>query len=250
VVYLGLTGSSSISADWWFLRSRDDGDTFDLLEEGHFSLCGMAVYILQPDPVDPASVFRARSCVAGRNTSVPIEVSRDFGATFTTSFAAPLEFPAVLVGGQGAQPDRWYLASRRDSRAGGSTVFRSDDGAVSWDEALTFRQDPSPAGPVGSNVTLGGLAYDPANPDAVWVALTGDGDGVLASLDGGANWFDAGAHGLGVAQQLALGIDGENLYLATDQGLWRASLSAPQPQPEVPAEDVPAVDDSSRPQGK
>ena len=43
---------------------------------------------------------------------------------------------------------------------------------------------------------------------------------------------DLGRQDLGTIADLALGIDGVNLYAASDQGLWRLNLmEAPQPRP-------------------
>jgi hypothetical protein len=49
--------------------------------------------------------------------------------------------------------------------------------------------------------------------------------GVLASLDGGTSWNPLGQDLAGV-NDLILGGDGQTLYAATNQGVWRIRLSA------------------------
>jgi hypothetical protein len=81
---------------------------------------------------------------------------------------------------------------------------------------------------------------DPSQPDRLYVGLNeyvGSfqdrlriASRVKTSQDGGQTWMDLGQQDPGAIVDLALGIDGQNLYLATDQGLWRLSLS-PQPAP-------------------
>jgi len=73
-------------------------------------------------------------------------------------------------------------------------------------------------------VTVGDLTYDPGTPDRVWVTLTEGARGVLSSTDGGASWVEAGPADPGRVNALTLGIDARNLYVATDQRLWRLRL--------------------------
>lgn len=81
---------------------------------------------------------------------------------------------------------------------------------------------------------LAGLAYDPAVPDRVYVGVNENvressntrrvGRRVITSGDGGATWMNLSEQDIGAIQALALGIDGRNLYAATDQGVWRLPL--------------------------
>jgi hypothetical protein len=50
---------------------------------------------------------------------------------------------------------------------------------------------------------------------------------VTASFDAGRSWSPLGRQDLGTLYDLALGIDGQNLYAATDQGVWRLALAQP-----------------------
>ena len=245
LVYLAVGGGRSAPADFRFFRSRDGGATWQQLEEQHFSLCSWDVPILQPHPADAQRVFRAADCIAGRNFGETLDQSTDAGDSWTPlfnpqPFAPPfLGYPQHLVGGQGPQPRRFYLAVNRDRRAGGSSVVRSDDDGATWSEVLAYRGGGSPGfapdvDPNAPNVRLGGLAYEPAQPDHVYVGrqvfpgffAPPAGGAVAASLDGGGTWADLGRQDIGAVSDLAMGADGRWLFAATDQGLWRWRLGA------------------------
>ena len=226
LVYVGLTGGPTNSPDFRFLRSRDGGATWEPLEEFRNSLCGWGVRILEPHPTDPQRVFRTANCYAGRNLSDAVRQSLDTGTTWADLFEPELAFPTRLVGGAGAAPGRFYLAANRDARAGGSSVFRSDDDGRTWTEALAFRGGGTQEQPDRPNVQIGGLADDPAAPNRVYVGLAGGGRGVRASSDGGRTWADLDGEHLGAINALALGPTGSDLYAATDSGLWRLPLEA------------------------
>lgn len=215
LVYLALTGAAIPSSQYLLLKSRDGGTTFETVWDAHPSTCGMTVSILMPDMANAATLYEASACISGRTSDVGVVVSHDQGKTLQASFHEPLEYANRLVGGAGVDPTRLYLTSTRDARAGGgSTLWRSDDGAQSWTSVLVSRPESD------TQVSIADLAYDPAGPDHVWIATT---DGVLESLDGGQTWQDDGAHDLAVASRLVLGIDGRHLYLANDQGVWQQS---------------------------
>ena len=245
LLYLGVGGGRNAPADFRFFRSRDAGSTWQQLEEHHFSLCSWDVPILQPHPTDAGRVFRAADCIAGRNFGETLAQSTDQGETWTAlfnpqPFAPPfVGYPQHLVGGQGLEPLRFYLAVNRDRRAGGSSVVRSDDDGATWDEVLAYRGGGSPGfapdvDPNAPNVRLGALAYDPANPDQVYIGRQvfpgffepASGGAVAASLDGGGTWSDLGRQDIGAVNDLAFGVDGQFLFAAADQGLWRLRLGA------------------------
>jgi len=113
-------------------------------------------------------------------------------------------------------------------------LLRSDDDGASWDTVLdfqgggTFNQDQT-----AFSVQIAGLADDPNNPDAVYVARNGAypgfpptpvTNGVTQSSDGGQTWNDLGNQQEGTIADLALGIDGQYLFLATDHGGARLPL--------------------------
>ena len=242
IIYAGLVNSSSIADTFWFLRSIDGGATWEVVEHPQpMSLCGWGVRLLQPHPIDPSRVFRAAGCTAGRDFGVVLRQSTDGGTTWVPWFstiddatAVPDHYPRQLVGGSGAAPTRFYLAANRDARLGGSDLVRSDDDGASWASILAYRGGGSPgfAGPDNDpsapNITLGGLTYDPSNPDRVFVGLAGDGSGAMFSPNGGTTWCSVGQQPIGAVRDLALGVDRANLYAATDSGVWRFQLDTPQ----------------------
>jgi hypothetical protein len=248
LVYLGLVGAPGISGDFWFLRSRDGGASWEQLEEHHNTLCGWGVPILLPHPTESGRVFRAANCLAGRNFGDALWHSADQGAAWSRVFGAAtlnaadpqLAYPARLVGGRGAAPARYFLAANRDARFGGASLFRSDDDGRSWLEVLAFRGGGTMDRPDAPQVRLGGLAYDPGRPERVYVgvnAYAGDATGrtlstsrVQTSAGGGDAWTDLGRRDLGEIDDLALGVDGRSLYLATDRGLWRLRLDGIPPR--------------------
>ena len=249
LLYLGVAGNPGGSSDFRFLRSRDAGASWQLLEHKQFTLCVWGVPILQPHPTDIQRVLRAADCTAGRDFGESLDQSLNQGDAWTPIFnPQPSEppapgYPRRLVGGQGAAATRFYLAVNRDRRLGGSTLFRSDDDGATWTAVLAYRGGGSSGytqstlaqpedDPNAPNVWLGGLAYDPTNPDQVYVGRrsypgyfdAADGGGVVASSDGGETWADLGSQDIGAVSDLALGIDGQNLYAATEHGLWRLKL--------------------------
>jgi hypothetical protein len=131
------------------------------------------------------------------------------GVDFNIMLMSSGHYPTLLVGGRGANPNRFYTLATSDDPT--QELHRSDDGGLNWTLASTF----------ATKANGQGLEYDPATPDRVYVA-PGSG-GVKRSDDGGQTWTD-----LGLADQrvngLALGVDGGNLYAATDTGVFRLPL--------------------------
>lgn len=95
----------------------------------------------------------------------------------------------------------------------GLLLLRADDGAK-------FTTLEIPGGGI-----VGGLGVDPQRPDRVYLAVNGtDGGAVRVSDDGGATWTRLGEGGLGQIGDLAVGIDGKMLFIATDRGVGRIRL--------------------------
>jgi hypothetical protein len=240
LIFAGLK-QGSISDQYWFYRSTDAGATWTELFHSQNSLCGWGVQILLPHPTDPDRLFFSGGCHAGRDFSETLKESTDQGRTFTdvyvntqTETDALSGFPHSLVGGQGAAPSRWYLAINRDQRSGGSFLMRSDNDTGSWDPVLDFVGGGSfDSNKDNYSVTIAAVAYDPGNPDSVYVARnsayfgfppTPVSSGVTVSVDGGQTWNDLGNQQTGSIADLALGIDGHYLFLATDRGVARLAL--------------------------
>ncbi|MGE3269845.1 MAG: hypothetical protein AB7P40_13925 [Chloroflexota bacterium] len=229
VLYVAQGGKNT--GDFWFHRSLDGGATWEQLDEQHYSSCVWGVALLTPHPTDAARVFKTAGCYAGRDLGDVLEESRDHAATWQTIFRPKTAFPKAIVGGSGADPARYYLAVNNDFRAGGSSVLTSLDDAATWTPILEHTGGGSMAGARQSSTIIGGLAYDPTLPDHAFVGLNvlKLGGPVLAAsvtmtADGGASWTPAGAATLPTINDLALGIDGKNLFAATEQGVWRLAL--------------------------
>lgn len=224
LLYLGVGPRGPRDGVFRFLRSADGGATWEELQARRQSMCAWSVRLLVPHPTDRSQVFRTAGCYAGRDLSAPLDLSVDLGASWATVLRPEVAFPARLVGGLGSQPSRFYLSADRDFRAGGSTLYRSDDDGRTWTEILSYRGGGTIQDSSTSDVRIGGLAYDPLAPDRIYVGLARGAGGVRASADGGTSWTDLDAGEIGPVTALALGIDAANLYAGTEQGLWRLPL--------------------------
>lgn len=242
VLYAALVDRARTS--FILLTSHDRGASWTTLQSaGPLSLCGWGVHFFQAHPSDAMRVFLASGCFAGRNFGTPLQQSTDAGKTFQDWWTSDeaggvsMGFPRSLVGGLGAEPARWYLAVNRDPRVGGSQVVRSDDDGSTWAPVLTYNGagtfEPGSTDPNVWEIQIAGLAYVSSMPDTLYVARTASSpadqsvqtSGVTTSTDGGATWSDLGGQQLGQLADLALGIDGQNLYVASDQGLFRLALN-------------------------
>lgn len=252
LVYVALANDRAYQTP--FLRSRDGGQTWEPVgrQAGDSSSCD--VMFLWPHPTDPQQLFRYARCYGRTGPGALFGHSRDQGLSWSS---APLGLAMWLrpVGGQGSAPQRFYLAGNRDMRAGGGfSIFRTEDDGNRWTELVAVRRQPSagqpdavpeePAPPWdSSDGDLGALAFDPANPDQVYAGLNGrcppsnlgygpprslsggcGPSGVKASADAGVTWANLGRQDLPAIHDLALGVDGRNLYAATDHGVWRLRL--------------------------
>jgi hypothetical protein len=141
----------------------------------------------------------------------------------------------ILAGGQGGQPTgptQFYAVVIKPAQGGGMSLLRTDDDGVTWIERLAYSGGGgmTPANDARPNVTLSSLAVDVGTPDRLYGSFREQVKGqpetsvVRTSNDGGQTWTDLG-QGLPVpAASLALGIDGRNLYAATESGVWRLTL--------------------------
>lgn len=230
VLYAAQVGDSG--GDFWLLRSTDRGATWDELDRQTQAPCGWSVLVLAPHQADPSRLFRTAGCYAGRNTGDDLEESRDGGQTWTTSLAPRTAFPRALVGGSSAEPGRFYAAVNNDARSGGSILFASADDAATWTPVLEHQGGGTMTGAQQPSVAISALAYDPAMPSRAFVALQRklasnqhvDAAWVSMTTDGGTTWSRLGQEGPDVIPDLALGIDGLNLFAATSGGTRRFSL--------------------------
>jgi hypothetical protein len=240
VMYAGLK-QGSISDQYWFYGSRDAGTTWTQLFHAQYSLCGWGVPILLAHPSDPSRLFFSGGCHAGRDFLETLKQSVDYGQTFTDIYAnrdpgldTLSGYPKSIMGGQGVDPQRWYMAVNRDQRGGGSFLLSSDDDGGSWNAVLEYvgggTQDPDKS---NFSVTMAAIAFNPNTPDTVYLARGGAypgypptpvTSGVSVSHDGGQSWDDLGNQQEGTISDLKLGIDGRYLFLATDHGVARMNV--------------------------
>jgi hypothetical protein len=190
------------------VRSHDGCTSWEEIEAVAGDPRGCYATLLALPANEPDVVLRSPQCGGGRALLGFLGRSSDQGAHWTEVVRLSAAFPERLAGGQGSDPRRWYLGARHDQRAGGgSRVLRSDDGGLTWNEVLA------------AGAAFGGLAYDASQPARVYVALNGEEGGVQVSANGGLSWDPIRGGGLAQVRDLALGIDGANLYAATDHGV-------------------------------
>jgi photosystem II stability/assembly factor-like uncharacterized protein len=203
-------------------RSTDGGLSWETASDVKQppALCQRLVTFLIPHPTDPLRLFSDLGCYAGRNRGTALVQSRDGGATWSTSLPDGQNlYPERLVGGSGVDPQRWYLTTAPFMRFSTPGVYRSDDDGASWTPIL---QDPAAT-------NIGGLTYNPDQPDQVFVATGRTADpedtGVRFTCDGGTTWVFLGSQGIGWVNDLVRLPDG-TLLAATNEGVWRLAGSA------------------------
>lgn len=103
-------------------------------------------------------------------------------------------------------------------------VFKSTDGGASWNPANIGLP---PTDPEGYYASVDGLAIDPQNPSTLYAVANppnAQGEVLFKSIDGGANWRQAGS-GL-PASDFTLSIDPQNtrtLYAGTGKGVFKST---------------------------
>jgi len=213
------------------LVSRDGGATWEEVSRtasaGGRGPCTFHVRLFQPHPTVANRLFAVYGCFAGRDvrSGYAVRQSTDFGATWSLWAPSRDTFPGPLVGGEGTNAARFYLAEGPACPGCPSRLLRSDDDGGGWTSVLEY------TGPPGSQAipAILSVAYAAPMPDRVYVGVSHN-IGVRASVDGGTTWSELGLRDQGNINALALGIDGRNLYAATDHGLWRLPLQ-PEPRP-------------------
>jgi photosystem II stability/assembly factor-like uncharacterized protein len=236
-----LTGNSVRRNGYFFRRSRDGGVSWQELEGSDNPVsCGYSTLILQADPSDVNQVYRARSCYSGSTHDVTMQHSTDQGATWSDLLHVDGEEIARLVGM--ASGRMYAIGNAGNAMASGpnSSLLRTDDGGNTWQEVLPLPgnwshgvrddqgnlvlDDQGHAVSVPLHVVrIHALTYDPAQPDRVYLARD-EASQIQASTDGGLTWTDAGQREFSAVNDLTVGIDGRNLYAATDEGVWRLGL--------------------------
>lgn len=206
LLYLVLTRGGMGVGSARFLRSRDAGETWEpTLELGPGDFRPSAVIdvtLFEAHPTDPNVMFQSVVGFTGRDNQGVLRRSADQGSTLQEVLFKPVRVPKVLVGGRGVMPGRFYCPLSTD-------LFRSDDDGLNWNRIGGVDEEGS---------YISDLDYDPSNPDRVYMVVKES--SIQRSDDGGQTWTDLGLAGQQV-NDLALGIDGKNLYAATGRGVFR-----------------------------
>lgn len=224
VLYMLMSGSATR-----FLESSSDGGatwkSVFTIDPKSSPNCQVQTTLLQPHPTNAQRVFFGGGCYPFRGTGgQPLLQSMDGGATFTPILLGSGQAPYHVIGGGGSNPTRLYAAMLATVPAAPTDVYRSDDDGATWNSIYELQ---GPDTTTSSPNHLTAMTYNPANPDQLFFAVSGPGGGVQVSQDGGATWSYLGqpTTNIGTVADLAIGIDGMNLYAATDQGLWVYPLS-------------------------
>jgi photosystem II stability/assembly factor-like uncharacterized protein len=151
------------------------------------------------------------------------------GASFVDRFAPPVAIEALAVTMSG--PPVVY-AGGGPLNVGQPQLFKSTNGAVTWQPVATFQAPLSSFGGTEGN-TLTALAIDPTNPNRIFAGFVYP-DYVMRSDDAGLTWTRATV-GLGAGEITSLKIDptnasviylsqsGSGTFRSTDGGAtWRA----------------------------
>jgi hypothetical protein len=196
----------------------DGGESWELLQEKHAGpSCGVNVILFSPHPTDPSRVYRLAGCFREAPNGARLEHSADRGETWSYVTSSDLGTAAEVVGGQGPLPERYYLMANQpagpDGRSGPvAHVYRGEGGLGDWMRVFS----------TSGGEMLRALAYDPQRPDLAYVGLSSG--VVLATADAGASWAPLTDVPLGALYDLVVGVDGANLYAASEQGVWRYPL--------------------------
>lgn len=220
---LYLAVSKPVGVQIQFFRTTDGGTSWQ--EFGVIDTrggpCTPQLDLLRAHPTNDQRLFYSAGCYAGRNVfgGHPLGQSMNRGTTMAPLLQVSGRAARGLIGGQGVAPGRLYVSQNPLGPGISAALYRSDDDGATWSSVLDF---PNPGGTGVTVIT--GLAYDPANPDRVYVGISGPDHGVQTSDDGGQTWTVVGQEDIGNVREVLLGIDGLNLYAATDSGLWVLSL--------------------------
>lgn len=153
----------------------------------------------------PGELFVAAfSANIGNNLSRDIFYSNNDGDTFTERFVPPIGINAMAVTPSGATV---LYAGGDPLTQGAAQLYRSADGAITWQPVATF---PAPLSPFGGTYgnTLNALAIDPSNTNRIFAGFVYP-DYVMRSDDAGVSWVRA-TSGLGAGAITSLAFDPTN----------------------------------------
>ena len=233
LVYLGLRAEKLQR----ILRSQDGGASWETAYtyESAESKCGDPLFI-GPHPVDASRVFANVTC--DWQVTGDLYQSRDRGASWDPMLAQASYFdngyPIAVTGGAGPAPERLHVGftdhyAHNPGFQLDLPIYRSDDDGQTWRQrVIVSRKVGGPKSQERNKAILKALVVDQAAPDLVYVGLKNaqaeKQQPLLMSDNGGSTWKPLD---IGEAKDVlgaALGVDRQNLYAATDLGLYRLRL--------------------------
>jgi len=262
--------AGSVGASYVLLRNQNGGDTWETLDNPVYDKCIWSTTVLYPDPSDADRLFNASNCTNGRSTGGVLEIRTDRGATLKRRLDLSSDRgrqPVALAGGM--PPGRFLLAlgdlqALVNQHVSGASVFRSDDDGDTWNEVLwlgstadTFVRTPSgtpvpnesPGDLEPMRFEVQALVQSRTDPAVAYVGIIQTVPGSLGverprlsrilrytvqppryGSQMNNTWRDLAIADQGRLYDLALSVDGQYLYAATDNGLWRLPDPAHQRQ--------------------
>ncbi|MBI4913246.1 MAG: hypothetical protein HY823_10950 [Acidobacteria bacterium] len=129
------------------------------------------------------------------------------------------------------------VANRLYMGVAGGGVWRCDNANPAapgdWDWTWTPITDGLPAGTASGNLSVGGLAFKPEDPNSLYLALgdmepgsadsTAEGRGFYTSTNGGNTWALGGALGSTTRVKTLLALAGNIVLVGGNDGLWRST---------------------------
>ncbi len=224
------------------LRSQDGGQTWQPLmveaKEKNVPLDVAHYTFVAPSATNSDRVF-VGSWFKGSHfgdTIGELDQSLDRGTIWKLSGGGSGQLDLALVGGQSRSPAVFFRALQdtvymhdnyRTSMPYGPALQypefrRTDDNGVTWQTVSGFTEEDGSA-------SSAALAQDRMDPERLYsgIGLAESPTGVKTSANGGVTWQELGRQDIGHVNDIAAGIDGKNLYAATDQGIWRLALPIP-----------------------
>jgi hypothetical protein len=254
----------SYSSSYNLFRSQDGGDTWDVLDRPNYDKCAWWTTVLYPHPTDADRLFIASDCTTGRSTESQLQIRTNRGATVGQTYRTDRGYRPVTFAG-GPPPGHLLMAMGDiggivNEQSSGVSILRSEDDGATWLQILslgsvsdTLVRTPAATpvpneshdllAPIRFDVTA--IAIGPADPLVAYVGIAQSmtvgrerstpGRILRYSLETSSSgsryhrWRDLAVISQGRLLDLAVSTDGQYLYAATDNGLWR--LADPLHQP-------------------
>jgi hypothetical protein len=252
LLFATVKGASKSS--YQLVRTQDAGATWDAVFDPGEYFCVWRTPLLVPHPTDPDRLAVNNDCSAGRSTSGQMELRTNRGADMASEYDTGTE--------SGQMPRAWSWGGSsghnlialsdvgvvnvtdagvvRNGAHSQVEIRRTDDDGATWTTVLSVDTKVTGEGNYASvepiRLAAASLVQDPTNPSVAYLAVNQLVPGskritsrilLYTSIKQGA-WHDLETQDVGQVNELAVGIDGLNLYAATSTGLWRLPQPASQ----------------------